>query len=192
MPEKQLSQIFESWQSIICKRSRLPTFFSKNSNTNMSTLNHIDIIRPISDRHCNQTWPNFTSKPFADKFNSFCFLCWRTPKDNHARALAENVLYFILMLRLAENYSQSLSWNLQVKRVNLRIVCSSLNFWFYSIKTQFYLIFVYFQKYVSVAVFVKSAFLSNLQRSFFFIACEHPNLNSSHLYLFNASLNIFL
>ena len=49
MPEHKSSQIFKLWDTIITKASCLVSFFSKDSDTNMCSLNHIYVISTISN-----------------------------------------------------------------------------------------------------------------------------------------------
>lgn len=59
----------------------LSTFFSHNSNSNISCLNHTHIIATITNSCSSFLWILF------DEFHNFCFLSWRTSTAHNSRSL---------------------------------------------------------------------------------------------------------
>ena len=54
MPEHELTQILKLWYCVVCKTCCLIAFFALDADSNMGSLNHVNIIGPITDSHRNK------------------------------------------------------------------------------------------------------------------------------------------
>ena len=59
MEEEQRFQIFELADSKVSTSSSLLTFFTKNTNTNVSLKNHTDIIGSVTNSESSFLWESF-------------------------------------------------------------------------------------------------------------------------------------
>ena len=71
MYKNQIGEELELSDRVVCGLSRLLTFKSTDSYSNMSRYDHINIISAIS--YCKR---GLFREPIFDHSNDFCFLLW--------------------------------------------------------------------------------------------------------------------
>jgi len=91
MPEKSSSQILETRHSIVGKSRSLVTFFTHESETDVSRLNHVNIVSTISDGGSD-----FGASVFFHEINDIGFLAGRGPENNGRLTAKEEVSDFFM------------------------------------------------------------------------------------------------
>jgi len=66
MPEQKLAQITELWQRIVSKGCGLVALFTKDSDADMSRLDHVDIVSTVTDGHRGQARELLRAHVLAD------------------------------------------------------------------------------------------------------------------------------
>ena len=76
--EHQPAEVFEPWDGNIGEVCSLVSFFAHDSDSDLSSLNHVHIIAAITDGDAEGVWVERCH--FAD---DACLVVWRAPVDYH-------------------------------------------------------------------------------------------------------------
>lgn len=91
VPEKSSSQIFEAGEGVIGESSSLVTFFTHEAKSDMSLLNHVNIVSTISNGGSD-----FGASVFFHEINDIGFLTGRGPENNGRLTAEEEVSDFFM------------------------------------------------------------------------------------------------
>ena len=85
MPKQQPSQKLELCDGKVGERASLASLFAHDANADVSSLYHVDIVRPISDCQCR-----FILANTFDESNESCLLLGRRSVDDKAFSLQKS------------------------------------------------------------------------------------------------------
>ena len=98
MPQYQSPKCSEFFYRIVGVRSSLTAFFTVNTDTNMSCLDHVNIICAISNSQSNLI------RVFAlNKTHDVCFVFRHGPKNYHCLRHRKHVVKYCLISNVAEH-----------------------------------------------------------------------------------------
>lgn len=165
VPEHKSSQVFELGHCIVWETSSLVSFFTEDTNTNISSLNHVDIISTITNRQWDAVFCLI-----LDKSDNFGLLGGRESVSNNGLWSLDDFEEHVREVSVVKDLWKLATWDHETV-----ISLDAFNFFNYSLELVFKFVFVLF-KHINWIVFSfeVSARVSNFLGSLTFVTSQHP------------------